>query len=194
MVIMGSTLSNGDLTMKKLILCSLFSLTACGGSGDGGSSGGITLGKVESLAGVWDNSEDLGVDGLDESYIAIDKDGYLSVYDFAGDTFDNWGNCYWIEEKFAQITYVNGDRYKIKDLSSSDSSEVEMTVSNQKLTIKEVDVDDLDEDGNTTEILTFELEKSSKMTADFKPKCVDSMAQARALIPAKREKLSPLVQ
>lgn len=177
-------LNNGDSKVKKLVFCSLFVLTACGG----GSSKDDT-GKVENLAGIWDASEYWDDGDMDEIYIHIDSDGYLSSYDFAGDTLDNWGNCYWIDEKYAKINHIDGNKYQISSDNSSENIEVEIRVSNKKLTIKEADIDDLDDDGNTTEMVTTELEKSSKTIADFTPECVDSEEAARALIPAKKEKV-----
>jgi hypothetical protein len=185
----GLKLNNGDVTMKKLILCSVLALTACGG---GGGSSEKALSKVESLAGVWDDSEDFGRLGIDESYFTLDKDGYISTYDFAGDTFDEWGNCYWIEEKLGQITHLSGDKYSFKDSETAKVTEIELIYSNQILTIKQPDTEDSDEDGNTTEMTAFEAKRSSKTVASFTPKCADTMSQARTIIPAKSPKSSPL--
>lgn len=179
--------------MKKIIFASLFVLTACGGGGGGDSDDDNSIGgmRVESLEGVWDDTDDHGADGEDEKYIVIDKSGYVSYYDYAGDTFDEWGNCYWISEKSAQLTHISANRYTIRDLETMESGQIELYASRSILTVTEADLGDADDDGNTTETRTIRLDKSSKTVADFKPECVDSEAAARALIPAKREKTIP---
>jgi hypothetical protein len=177
--------------MKKLVLCGLFALTACGGGGGDDNDDFTSDAKIDSLVGVWDNTEDYGTYGKDVSYISIDKNGYLSIYDYAGDTFDEWGNCYWIDEKYAQLTHLSGIQYSIKDLETSKSGVIELTATRVSLRVTEADVDDIDEDGNTTETRTYTLAKLTKTVADLTPECVDSEAAARALIPAKREKVTP---
>ena len=75
----------------------MLSLTACGG-GSSNNSPAETKATVASLAGIWDVGGDGGTEGKDESYMVIDSNGSVSIYDYAGDSFDNEGNCYWIEK------------------------------------------------------------------------------------------------
>ena len=70
-------------------------LTACGGSGGGSGGGGNTLADV---AGVWDATTDLGAAGVDEIYTVIRADGTGADFDYAGDSFDNFANCYWRDD------------------------------------------------------------------------------------------------
>lgn len=180
--------------MKKMVYGSLFLLAACGGggsSGGGGSGngGGGVFGSTQygtaAIAGLWDLSEEVSPGVRDELYLHIASDGKGTFYDYAGDTYDEWGNCYWIESGF-DFTHVEKNTFKFGTVNTIN---VEAYVTNNKLTLKLPDVGDLDDDGNTTEILTEEVPKATnKNVANFKPECSDSMATARSLIPAKGKK------
>lgn len=168
--------------MKKMIYCSLLLLGACGGGSGGGDSTPKTpqYGTSE-IAGLWDMSENISTGVRDELYLHIASDGKGTFYDYAGDTYDEWGNCYWIDTGI-DFTHVEKNSFKLG------LEPVEAFVSNNKLTLKMQDIGDADDDGNTLETITVELPSSNKKVADFKPECSDSMASARALIPAKGKK------
>lgn len=171
--------------MKKAIYSSLFLLVACGGSGGDGNnddSPTITAQGTTAIAGLWDMSEDISTGVRDEVYLSIASDGKGTLYDYAGDTYDEWGNCYWIDSGI-DFVHVEKNTFKLGQ------ENVEAYVSNNKLTLKMKDTDDSDDDGNTLETITLEIPKATnKKVADFKPECADSMASARALIPAKGKK------
>lgn len=86
-------------------------LTGCGGGGgDGGGIQGST-GIPSELAGVWDVSETF--DGLyDEFYVVIRRNGTGTDYDYAGDSYDNHANCYWIDQ--FEIESLGDDEYRIE--------------------------------------------------------------------------------
>jgi hypothetical protein len=181
--------------MKRLVFCAFLTLTACGGGGgDDDDDFSINKKKIEDVAGIWDYSQNLGNNERDEAYLVIDNNGYLSYYDYAGDTFDDWGNCYWIEKKYAQISHLRANRYHIKYLKGDNSSgEIELTSMRSTLRVVEGDPNDRDQDGNVTETRTLNLPKSTKTLQDLTPECVDSRADARALIPAKAEVSIPFL-
>lgn len=171
--------------MKKVIYGSLLLLGACGGGGGSGGSGGSTTTTqygTATIAGLWDMSEDVSSGVRDEIYLSIAADGKGTLYDYAGDTYDEWGNCYWID---TGIDFVHVEQKKFK----LGQENVEASVSNNKLTLKMQDVDDIDDDSNTLETISIELPRlTTKKLADLKPECSDSMSSARALIPAKGQK------
>ena len=179
---------------KLLVIASAFVLTACGGGGGSSKSDSSNSentpanGIPSSFVGVWDASADEGADGFDTFYVAIDASGNISSYDFAGDTFDDWGNCYWIEKNVFKLTSLGGSKYSSTETFSGASKEVEIKVSGGVLSITGKDVDDLDDDGNTTENYTTTMKKSAKAELSLTPECSDSFAAARALIPAKQQK------
>ena len=167
--------------MKKLLMMSLLAtLTACGGgSGDGG--GDFTSGgSASKLVGMWNATTDEGEDGIDENYLAIDSDGFVSLYDYDGDTYDDGENCYWIEEDVAELKALGDDRYRVVQEGSSDTQILIITVQNNTMTIAE--------EGDEEDFST--LTRSSIPVSDFTPECSDSFEDARALIPAKKAKIS----
>lgn len=200
--------------MKKLVMnasvLSVLALAGCGGgSGKSGSENNTSQSSMASASsqsangipsnfvGVWDASTDEGVDGFDQFFVAIDANGKISSYDFAGDTFDDWGNCYWIEKDAFQLTSLGGSKYRSTAIYSGSNGEfedIEVTVSSGVLTTVAKDVDDLDEDGNTSETYTDTMTKSARTLQSFTPECADSFAAARSLIPAKQSKSLNLIQ
>lgn len=179
--------------MKKLFIYSIVALTACGGSSSNDGSNNSANAIPSNIVGVWDSSTDEGAQGVDEAYVAINADGNVFSYDYAGDTFDNWGNCYWIAENSIQLKSRGGSKYlstiTFPNLPSI-SQEVELTVSGNVLTVVGKDVDDEDGDGNTTEIRVDTMTRSTRAVASFTPHCTDSFSVARSQIPAKKPKAS----
>lgn len=179
--------------MKKMLLAGIFTLTACGGSGGSDSTGDpkTITNPFSSLVGVWNSSVDEGSDGFDEAYIVISEDGKVSSYDYAGDTFDDWGNCYWIAKNIIQLKSLGGSKYLstvIYPGLPADAEEVEIKISGNTLTLSGKDTDDIDGDGNTTENSSETMTRSTRTTASFSPECSDTFSVARAQIPAKQPK------
>ncbi|EAR09876.1 hypothetical protein MED297_05989 [Reinekea sp. MED297] len=48
---------------------------------------------------------------IDEWYIGIDKDGYVSDYDYRGDAVDQEDNCYVINLNWDRFTHLSGNRF-----------------------------------------------------------------------------------
>lgn len=135
---------------KTALLLILGSLAACGG-GSSGSSG-----SVSSLAGTyaWPDSGD-----GDEGYIIIASNGDITDYDYAGDAFDNSGNCYWIAGP-EHVAHASGSTYTITE--DAETYTVDIIQSNSGLTITGTD-----EDGPYT--ITFS--KVNLLASDFTPEC-----------------------
>lgn len=153
--------------MKKLVIMSLLSiLTACGGgSGDGG--GDFTGGddSLDKLVGVWDATTDEGTEGVDEAYIVIDAEGYLTVYDYAGDSFDREGNCYWIDV-VDQLVPLGNNKY-----DSDVFTDLKITVSGSKMQVSGKD---------EGESFSVSYRRSSRTVSDLIPECSDSFATVPA--------------
>lgn len=85
---------------KYLIVFILILVQGCS-SGDGGDSVDSVDSITPTLAdialadivGVWDDSK-VYSSVTDEMYTVIRADGTGSYYDYMGDSFDNFGNCY----------------------------------------------------------------------------------------------------
>lgn len=71
------------------------------------SSGNTTF---NSLAGTykWPDKDNEG----DEGYIVISSSGLIVNYDYAGDSYDNEGNCYWIGDT-SQLSVISGNTMKV---------------------------------------------------------------------------------
>jgi len=166
--------------MKKTLLSlSIFALAACGGGssedkanifgGGGGGSGGMS-----SITGVWDATENLGDEGIDEGYLVIDKNGALAFYDYMGDSHDLEGNCYWIT--IGQLKSVGNNNYeytRIDDEVGTKPDVLTFTRNGDKLVIDFNDSEDPTEDILTTT-------KSNKSASDFTPECPDDMGSTDA--------------
>ncbi|WP_419812077.1 hypothetical protein [Bacterioplanoides sp.] len=146
--------------MKKLLLLSCISLlTACGGGSSDSSSSDLLFPtpNIAAFAGIYEDFSNEG-ELIDESYLHIDSDGYLSFYDYAGDAVDDFANCYWIEEKqFQIIEYLGDGSYKFRD---SDNSEIVygLSVSSEKLVI-------------TASNGRFDLPRTALTVSDLTPEC-----------------------
>lgn len=95
--------------MEKLLCCAAISilLAGCGSSSSSNSSNTESTGSID-IAGIyeWDSSED-----GDEGYTHLASNGETSIYDYAGDSFDNYANCYWISKNESQLTHNGGNSY-----------------------------------------------------------------------------------
>jgi hypothetical protein len=111
----------------------------------------------------------------------------VSIYDYAGDTYDARGNCYWINTNSAKLTSAGGSKY-ISTLFDPplppEVTELDMVAAGDTLTVKSIDVDDMDDDGNTSEYYIEYYKRSNRSVASFTPECAGSLAAARAEIKA----------
>lgn len=158
--------------MKKLALSlSVIALTACGGGGSGGSND-LTSNSAAKLEGIWKSSSNEGADGIDEMYFVFASGGLLTIYDYAGDSYDDYANCYWIGN--AQFTPKGNDKYEISSLEAGTDSEkitATITVSGSFMTMT------TEEDGTRH---TDNLTKSYLKESDLTPEC-DMSANSRSL-------------
>lgn len=88
----------------SLVLLISFLVSACGGSSGGGNSA-----QLAEIAGVWDSSVTYG-NVVDEIYTVINEDGTATEYDYLGDSFDDFANCY--EKTDFTLTYLGGDEFR----------------------------------------------------------------------------------
>jgi len=159
--------------MKKALLSlSIFTLAACGGSGgDNGEKidkifGGSS--DISNIAGVWDETENMGDEGIDEGYLVIDKNGVIAFYDYMGDSYDQEGNCYWIN--IGQLKSVGNNNFeytRVGETASEKPNVLTIIRKDDKLIIDFNDPEDPDED-------TLTLTKSNKSENNFTPECADS--------------------
>lgn len=148
------------------ILLSL-GLAACGGGGDsnGGSDKTSALVKLE---GVWKASEPMGKEGLppnetvfiDEYYLAFNSSGLMTVYDYAGDSYDNYGNCYWIGN--FQVVSKGNDKYEFTGMESNEKNVYIISADSTYLRIRP--------EGTSVENQSV-LVISRLNTSDFTPLC-----------------------
>lgn len=159
--------------MNKIILCAVVSLmlAACGSGSS--SSSNEDIGNIESLselAGLyaWDDSED-----GDEGYVHIASNGRLINYDYAGDSYDNYANCYWVDDYNEYITHVSGNTFSVtfEDWSEQENDFVTIT---EIITITEttngIRVRGTDIDGDKYNNL---LGRSNLNISDLTPDCDD---------------------
>ncbi len=154
--------------MKKLVIMSLLSLLmACGGGSGDMPNGEITGGddSLDKLVGVWDATTDEGTEGIDEAYLVIDEEGFLIYYDYAGDSFQNEGNCYWIGV-IDQLFPLGNNKY-----DSEYFTDLKITVSGSKMQISGK------EEG---ESFSVSYRRSSRSVSDLTPECSGSFATVPA--------------
>ncbi len=121
-----------QLSLALTILAvSAFTVSCGGGDLDNKQTG------ISSISGLY--AWNYG-DG-DEGYNYISESGSLSIYDYAGDSFDNEGNCYWISENFATFTHVSGYTYLQEISSTGATGEISIRRTSSGITISGVDVD-----------------------------------------------------
>lgn len=136
----------------KMVLCiaASISLSACNEEGGKSSS---SVDGLSSIVGVYDLSKKYSDGTVDEWYLGIDSDGYFSVYDYMGDSYDNYMNCYFIRRNWDKLTHVSGNVF-----TSEVVGEVTVTKSSSGLTITP-------ENGSAEQLKTGE--KVSLTVSDF---------------------------
>ncbi|MEJ2043109.1 MAG: hypothetical protein P8X74_06585 [Reinekea sp.] len=101
------------MTIKSslILLITSISLLSCN---DDGNSNKEAINSLESLAGIYNASEDYGTEGYDEFYLGFDKDGTITNYNYLGDSYDNQGNCYMIDSG-GTIAHSSGNEFLADD-------------------------------------------------------------------------------
>ena len=92
---------------------------------DSGNSASRDIAAKEDdsgIVGLWDASTEEVNNTTDVSYVDITSSGQITMYDFAGDSSDDAGNCYWVDT--GTITHISGDTYRIK----ADRSDLDVTL------------------------------------------------------------------
>ncbi len=148
-----------QLTLALTILAVSAFTVSCGGSDLDNKQTGVS-----SISGLyaWD------YDDGDEAYTHISENGSLSIYDYAGDSFDNGENCYWIAENIATYTHVSEYNY-IQEVSNTGvTSEISIRRTSSGITVSGVDVDGP---------FTANFLNSNLSISDFTPTCTESMTR-----------------
>ncbi len=101
---------------RILVILAVTSLiAACGGGGgsssDNDSNDPPVVTGIASIVGVYEWFDEYPGGLLDEWYFAIDAQGYVSDYDYMGDSYDNLGNCYVIDRDWEQLVHVSENRF-----------------------------------------------------------------------------------
>lgn len=135
-------------------------LSACGGGGS--SSGNKTT--LSDVAGIWKSETTYeGEEGVDVVYQVIQSDGTQITYDYAGDSYDNYANCYWIDEKPDIIELGDGKFSQTYD----EPFVVSMSVSGDTLTITGISPEEIAGERE-------DLSRYSGNISDLIPDCDDN--------------------
>lgn len=120
------------LTLALTILgISAFTVSCGGDKLDNKPTYQTNLTGVVSISGLyaWDN------DNGDEGYTVFLEDGLVSDYDYAGDSFDNAGNCYWIDRNTETLTHISRNTFSIENNSNGETFQVTITSTSQGINI-----------------------------------------------------------
>jgi hypothetical protein len=85
-------------------------LYACGG-GSSSSGDNASVTGLSSIVGVYQWFDEYPGGIVDEWYFAIDAQGYVSDYDYMGDSYDNLANCYVIDRNWDRFIHISGNRF-----------------------------------------------------------------------------------
>jgi len=143
--------------MKNLILLFSLSLVACSSNDDNDSPDSDSLNpdvidnSTTAIAGLWDGTTTLN-DVSDEVFWNFTEDGLLTRYDFQQDGAmgASGENCYLIDGPIA-VTSQGGDDYFLSDVAVT----ITPTPSSLILMFSEADRNDLDANGDSSEMPTF---------------------------------------
>lgn len=75
------------------------------------SSGTAGVTGLASIVGVYEWFDYYPDGFIDEWYLGIDDQGYVSDYDYLGDSFDNIANCYVIDRDWLRFVHISGNRF-----------------------------------------------------------------------------------
>lgn len=132
---LGRYIRNWLMSIKKKLMVTLLGissllLAACNDEGGDSNGGNTTVTGLSSLVGVYDWSDSYDDGTVDEWYLGIDSQGYISDYDYFGDSYDMGGNCYYIDKNWEQLTHVSGNVF-----DTLYNGEVTITKSSSMLTV-----------------------------------------------------------
>lgn len=88
---------NRDITQMLKPLVSIIlstSLLACSSDSDESANSVVDVESLDQITGVWDMTHTDSTRGRDESFMVIDNQGSFVVYDYLGDEFNNFKDCY----------------------------------------------------------------------------------------------------
>lgn len=118
---------------------------------DNGPTPGTPGGDTTAIAGLWDGSVG-DTDSVDTFYWSIAENGVLTSYDYQQDQGQNatGENCYIAGDPIT-VTPETGDNYSIAGTSAT----ITNTDNTLSVVFLEADAADLDEDGDTEEMPTY---------------------------------------
>ncbi len=93
-------------------------LQGCSESEDDGEVTNVS--SLAEITGLWDWSDDYG-GCIDEWYLYIAPDGWMSDFDYDGDCFDAGANCYYPDRNWARISHVSGNSFIVNYATTSDT-------------------------------------------------------------------------
>jgi hypothetical protein len=75
------------------------------------SSGTAGVTGLASIAGVYESFDHYPGGVVDEWYLGIDDQGFVTTYDYMGDSFDNIANCYDIDRDWFRFVHISGNLF-----------------------------------------------------------------------------------
>ncbi|TCS43661.1 hypothetical protein [Reinekea marinisedimentorum] len=141
---------------KKILSVALaiaaVTLSSCGSESGGGESADIT--SLKDLAGVYDDSDSYEDGTVDEYFILVRENGSVASFDYAGDSYDDYDDCYWIFDDEDTLTHVSGSTF----YSEYNDENVTVTSEGSKYTF-------------STGSESFSMVKTNMIEADLTPEC-----------------------
>jgi len=117
-------------------------------------------GSTASIAGLYDYSVAFESIVVDTKYWEIDNNGSMTFYDYQQDAVGSGDNCYIISTGFRVLSPQGNNEFVNTEYINADESceisvtQATITRSETEITATFVDTDDLDEDGDATELFT----------------------------------------
>lgn len=141
---------------KKLSILLPLLLTACNNSEDNEIS---DINSVNDIIGVFDLTTQEGTE-VDEAYAYIDEDGFLTLYDYLGDSFNNNVNCY-LPVLIASFTHKKNNMFFFEDFTGElPDTDVSFNYKDQTLAMNQ-----------TTSNHVIELPLTNINITDLEPLC-----------------------
>jgi hypothetical protein len=127
------------------------------------------------IAGFWDNSTLDSAGQEDIIYVEISPDGQVTEYDYDQDAFGAGQNCYYVTQ--SQLTALGDNRYQQTDPTDGSVEEFTAISSGDVLTVTYVDVEDDNNNGQTTDLITESYPAVVGTTAIDLTPCDNTVAQ-----------------